>query len=111
MDRKLHDSRGETLVEVLASILISALSVALLFGGIMASVRMDKTAAEADEVHYAMLSAAETQEETPAARTGLEIEGGAAGTGGASPKKTFSVDLYGGGGMYSYALAPEGAPP
>ena len=30
--KKLHNSRGETLVEVLASILIASLSVALLFG-------------------------------------------------------------------------------
>lgn len=111
MNRKLHDSRGETLVEVLASILISALSVALLFGGVMASAQMDRTAARADAAHYAMLSAAETQSGAPADRTGLAIESEAAGTGGAAPKRTFSVDLYGGGGMYSYALAPEGGPP
>ena len=35
MRKKLRDNRGETLVEVLASILIAALSVALLFSSIM----------------------------------------------------------------------------
>ena len=36
MNRKWKDTRGETVLEVLASVLICALSVALLAGGIMA---------------------------------------------------------------------------
>lgn len=106
--RKLHSSRGETLIETLAAILIASLSVALLFTCIMASVRMDETARAADARYYAALSAAEKQE------TGMELvdaDGNAIGAvvtvtgeGGAAapPQATFQVGLYGGEDMYSY---------
>ena len=48
MSEKLRNSRGETLVEVLASVLICALSVMLLFGAVMASGRIDLQAQAAD---------------------------------------------------------------
>ena len=44
MREKLQSTRGETLVEALAAILICALSVALLFSAVMASARMDRLA-------------------------------------------------------------------
>ena len=61
MREKLQNSQGETLVETLASILICALSVTLLFGAVMASTRMDRIAQEADARYYQDLSKAERQ--------------------------------------------------
>nr|WP_326166318.1 hypothetical protein [uncultured Oscillibacter sp.] len=61
MRRKLGDPRGETLVEVLASILICSLSVLLLFGAVGASVSIDLTAQAADGQYYEDLSKAERQ--------------------------------------------------
>ncbi len=97
--KKLGDRRGETLVEVLASILIAALSVTLLFGCIMASSNMDREAKGLDQKHYEALTAAET-------RSGV-------GTSGKvniqnnknSVTKDLPVEIYGGGGMYSYKRA------
>ena len=61
MREKLQSSRGETLVEALASILICALSVGLLFGAVMASARLDRIAREAGAQYYQDLSRAECQ--------------------------------------------------
>lgn len=61
MREKLRDSRGETLVEVLASVLICALSVTLLFGAVMASSNIDLKAQEADGEYYDALTKAERQ--------------------------------------------------
>lgn len=61
---KLRSSSGETIVEVLASVLISSLAIFLLFSTIMASVRIDRTAQESDEKYYGELSAAEAGEST-----------------------------------------------
>lgn len=110
MDRKLRDSRGETLVEVMASVLISALSVALLFGGVMASVHMDAGARERDEAYYAALSAAELQAGPAAAEGVVRLEAGDGPAGG--PGLELPVSLYGGGETYAYALddAGEAAP-
>ena len=57
--RKRKDSRGETLVELLASILIAALSVALLFTCCMTAAAMGRDTREADGRYYEALSAAE----------------------------------------------------
>lgn len=65
MREKLKSSRGETLVEVLASILICTLSIALLVGAVMASSRMDLQAREADEEYYDALTKAERQDKAP----------------------------------------------
>ena len=62
MREKLQSAQGETLVETLASILICGLSVALLFNAVMASVRMNRTAQEADAQYYRDLSRAERQQ-------------------------------------------------
>lgn len=103
MSRKLRSRRGETLVEVMASIVIGALSVALLFGCVMASSRIDSAAARMDRDYYAGLSDAEAQS-APAAGAGGTVtveNGGIAGTG-----VTVDVNVYGGAGMYSYRVAP-----
>lgn len=59
--KKLNQDRGETLVEVLAAVLVASLSIALLFGGIMASSSIDRTVRTSDETFYTDLSAAERQ--------------------------------------------------
>lgn len=63
---KLYNERGETLIEVLASIVIGTLSLALMFGCIMAATDMDKTAKVKDGEHYLALTAADAQEAAPA---------------------------------------------
>lgn len=95
--KKLHDSRGETLVEVLASILIASLSVALLFGCIMASSSMDRKAGELDGKHYEALTAAEAQEDTEAPAGKVKVTNAKN-----SKEKNLDIKIYGGEGMYSY---------
>jgi Tfp pilus assembly protein PilV len=60
--QKLTSPRGETLVEVLTSILITGLAVALLAGMLAASARITTNARAADQQLYAQLSAAERQD-------------------------------------------------
>lgn len=107
--KKLRNNRGETLVEVLASIVVAALSVTLLFGCIMAASAMDKDAQKRDEAHYNALSEADSQV-TPTP------EGGATPTSaptptpyvtiiGGSSEVTPPITIYGGEGMYSYKRA------
>ena len=59
--RKLRSRRGETLVEVLVSILVAGLSVLLLAGMISTAARFNGAARRADERLYEQLSAAEAQ--------------------------------------------------
>lgn len=61
MRNKLRDDRGETLIEVLASILICTLSVSLLFGAIMTSSGIDSRTQALDEQYYQDLTRAERQ--------------------------------------------------
>lgn len=106
MRAKLRDSRGETLVEALASILIAALSVALLFGGIAASSRLNVDARRTDGEYYKALSAAEGQSGLPNAQEGIikiRIVNKSNGAG-----TELEAGLYGGKGMFSYEVAPAG---
>lgn len=92
--RKWNDNRGETLVELLASILIAALSVAVLFTCCTAAVEMGREARAADEAYYQYLSAAEGRTE-PAEEGSVKVEGNSGGI-------EVAIEIYGGGGMYSY---------
>lgn len=105
MKRKLKSNRGETLVEVLASILIGALSVALLFTAVMASVNMDRTAKETDSKYKEVLAAAEgrTAEFDPFAPAATDKTVKVAN---GSSVANVPVTFYGGDGALSYALAP-----
>lgn len=105
---KLRNNKGETLVEVLASIVIAALSVALLFSYIMASSDMDKTAREADEPYYAALSAAESRDETSGqpARVAITKERPTDAVPSPSPAVTQNVTIYGKDGVFSYKVTP-----
>lgn len=99
MIHKLKSQRGETLVENMASILIAALSVALLFTCIMASVQIDSMAQRTDMAYYSALTAAETQ----TADADLGAQGGIVKIEEKEgPVKEFTILLYGGEGMYAY---------
>lgn len=98
MCRKLNDNRGETLVEMLASILIAALAVALLFTCCMASVQMGSQAQAADERYYENLSAAEKQEVKLTENAEVIV----ANADDPTVTQPVDVSLYGGDGMYSY---------
>jgi len=110
MKEKLRDDRGETLVEVLASILICALSVALLFGSVMASSRIDLKTQDMDKQYYEALTKTERQEAAdvpsgislpPTVTVG--IKGGAGG-------RQLSVRFYGTERLLSYAYAGGAGP-
>lgn len=107
--KKLKSSSGETLVELLASILIAVLSVSILFGGIMVSVRINEEADRADQEYYKGLSAAEEQKV-------LILPDGAEGTDeisvninndAAITAEPVKVNIYGGYGLYSYKRPAE----
>lgn len=101
MGRKLKDSRGETLVELLAAILIAALSVALLFTCCMASAEMGKQTQAADKNYYMALSNAESRTGT-AEKGKVQVEGNSANV-------AVDVWFYGGEDMYSYRWKKEGS--
>lgn len=60
MKRKLKSRRGETLVEALCSVLVAALSAALLAGMVTAASNMNSAARENDAKLYSSITAAET---------------------------------------------------
>lgn len=97
---KLRENRGETLVEVMASVVIAALSVALLFGCAMASSNMDKDARELDEKRYDALSAAEARADgtTGLAPGTVEIKN----TDDGAQSLDITISVHGGEGLYSY---------
>ncbi len=107
MRRKWKDARGETLIEVLAAILIGALSVTLLFGAVMASGNLDQDAKAADEALNKALELAEKQD-TPVADAAIvpTAEVTVANDSGSVP---LLVKFYGGEGALSYRL--EGVTP
>lgn len=113
MTGKWKDSRGETLVEVLAAILIGSLSVALLFGAIMATAKMDRQAQNIDASYYQVLSKAEMQDSDTdklEGAAGLKITAAPAGAGPGAPAASVeitNITFYGGKGAISYALNPS----
>lgn len=102
---KLKNCRGETLVEVLASILIATLSVTLLLSGVTISNQLNRQADTTDASFYETLTAAETRQ-TPVALGHIQITEG--GTSVEIP-----IQVYGSEGLYAYALhtAAEGDDP
>lgn len=60
LKRKLRSSRGETLTEILAAILVCAFSIMLLVGMITTSMNINRQARELDQEFYAALSNVET---------------------------------------------------
>lgn len=108
--QKVQNNRGETLIEVLASVLITALSVALLFTCVMATTKMDSAAKEKDSGHYEALSNAEvgvsaqdkrvtvTRVKNPNTDPGAPSEP----TPSAEATATPFIQINGGEEMYSY---------
>ena len=94
-----RNNKGETLIEVMASILIASVSTALLFSCVMVSSNMDQDAGDVDIRHYNALTAAETQPSpVPVTVTPyIEIDNGI------STPVTIEVEIFGGEDMYSYA--------
>ena len=109
MMKILRNDRGETLIEVLASILIAALSVALLFTCVMASSRMEQSAQTKDAEHYSAFTAADTQN-TSTLPGGTVTISRVEPSPGPDPDPTPSplatatppIGFYGGEGMFSY---------
>lgn len=102
MRKKLRERRGETLVELLASILIGALSAALLAGGIAASTRLDLDARDLDKTYYQQLTAAEART-GPALPGAVEVVNTQNGLNSAIP-----VSIWGGGRAWSYSAKGAG---
>lgn len=120
--KKLRSARGESLVEVLAAVLICTLSVLLLATSAMAAARMNRAARDRDGSYYAALNYAESRgaaapdmsvdtASAPTVTAGTVTVAEKAGSGSAS----VSVLYYGGSGVWSFAAAspapvPGGAP-
>lgn len=101
---KLHSQQGETLVELLAAILIATLSVSLLLSGIAVSSNINQKAEKADESFYDALTAAEN-------RTHLVNDEIASNPSVRIRENGRTVDIpvqvYGNEGLYTYALKRE----
>ena len=124
MREKLRNSRGETLVEVLVSVPVCALSITLLAGAVTASANIDLRAQAADTEYYTALSKAERQSRTPAGgsseadtynslpgETKVSVTSGGGGSVEIEPDATSKLYFYGTERLLSYAIdKPEPAP-
>jgi Na+-transporting NADH:ubiquinone oxidoreductase subunit NqrC len=109
---KLADSRGESLPEMLASILIGSLSVSLLVGGVMVSSNINQKAASADDKFYEALSIAE-EKKTDVSDADSVVEKKLVISENDQQKATIEINVYGGDTLYSYRkkdLKKEGTP-
>ena len=102
LKRKLRSQQGETLVELLASILIASLSVAMLLGGVAVSANLSRQADTSDKYFYETLTAAETRQTpvTESIRPFPVVQLTEVGT----TTIELPINVYGGEGLYSYAL-------
>ncbi|WP_325199069.1 type IV pilus modification PilV family protein [Oscillibacter sp.] len=123
MREKLRSTQGETLVEVLASVLVCALSVMLLLGAVSASASIDLQAQAADSEYYEALSRAERQSKTevPSSDPGvppradvydapsgtkLRVENSEGAFVEIPPGPSDKLYFYGGKQLLSYAIDP-----
>lgn len=107
--RQLQNDRGETLIEVLASVLVVSLSVLMLLGCVVTSSDVDKKAEKLDKAHYNALSQADTQAiptatvspfPTPAPTANVTIT-----RDEIAVTVTPRIEIYGDAGMFSYKRA------
>lgn len=98
--KKLRNDRGETIVEVLASILIATLSVTLLFGSVMVSSRLDVKTREQDSGYYEGINKAEGQTEAIPVPAGGSVP--YVSITGDSASATPPIEIYGGSDVFSY---------
>lgn len=115
MREKWRDERGETLVEVVAAVLIMTLAILLLFGAVIVSIRINKSARNLDKDFYTVLNAAEAQITkitdnaiVPAGSkvTVKQVSPAPAGTADLDAE----VDFYGGEGALSYSYPHSAGP-
>lgn len=100
---KLSSNQGETLVELLASILVATLSVALLIGCVTASFQLGRQADQSDSYFYQTLTAAEDRQ-TPLTDGIIQVtEGGSL--------VSLPVQVYGDEDLYAYARKTDGETP
>lgn len=79
LQHKLRSQKGETLIELLVSILIAALSVGMLMTGVTVSSRLNQAAQERDAVFYQLLTKAESRQDpitTGSVSPGVRIQEG-----------------------------------
>ena len=96
---KLNNQTGETLIEVIASILVCVISISMLMGGVAASATINKNADAVDETFYETLSQAETKQiplSFPDTKVLIKES---------LNKTEVAIQLYGGEGMYSYGIS------
>lgn len=111
MREKLQNSRGETLVEVLAAVVVCSLSITLLLGAVSASTNIDLRAQSADTDYYTALSRAERQStgdipDSLPADLSVTVKNETTGQTAEIPNKT-DLNFYGTGRLLSYALPPR----
>lgn len=107
LKKKLRGQRGETLVEVLASVLIASLSVALLMGGVTVSVNLGRQADGADAAFYETLTKAEKRDDPVTA--GIDPNPSLlVAEDGTLLSDSIPVQVYGGEGLYAYAREAAG---
>lgn len=102
---KFSDSKGETIAETLAAVVIASISVSLLFGAIMYSGNIAKATEDKDEKFYLNANLARTQSQVYDSGT----LGYSSSISISNASETVSVDLpvnfYGGDGILSYELS------
>lgn len=98
MREKVRDNRGETLIEVMAAVVVTALSIALLFGTIMACTKIDQSARQSDQEHYSALTKAEVQNDSVGEVSVTVVNNG----NGA--QNVLKAMRYGEKNVYSYAV-------
>ena len=100
--RKLLQSKGETLVEILASILIGTLAVSLLVSGIAFASRMNQQTYETDQEFYEGLNSAENKTDKIERDYDYFVK---IVENGKTTEKDVKITLYGAeGAVYSYSL-------
>lgn len=106
---KLVNNSGESLLELLASVLVGSLTLGFLLTLIAAAARMDKTAEKNDRDYYESLAEAEVQNEAAAVNEeGFPKKGEVKVILEENPGVTAEPEVicFGGHGVYSYKLSP-----
>lgn len=105
MGRKLKSRAGETLAEVLVSILVIAFAVLLLASMVSASGSIDLSTRERDGEFYENLTSAEKKENVTG--TGTVTVDWKDGEGGNVGSTSFTVNVFGDRGLASYAIKED----
>lgn len=88
IQQKIKDPKGETLVELLVAILISALSVAMLVAGISVSSKMNASTKIRDEKFYEEINLVEQKQASDSKTGTIKIQCG-------EKEGEFTVKIYG----------------